>query len=214
MWQDNGGLIGRGAGGARSCSCRAGKGGGAGEGELAGKSAGRWESRKGVGRGRSHSPSPNKSAEPAEQEKGLGRRQRDWRETGGRQQALPENPIVGSFIGYSLIYACTRERMSLEGITMEWQQLSGVIRSPWFKFWLLHIFGSFCLRRRMGIPSPLHTSVQWAWFEAKKGSYRQRCPVPPVTLSRGLVNMGSAFLSPLFLLSHSDIFQVPSMTKN
>lgn len=28
MWQDNGGLIGRGAGGARSCSCRAGKGGG------------------------------------------------------------------------------------------------------------------------------------------------------------------------------------------
>lgn len=48
MWQDNGGLIGRGAGGASSCSCRAGKGRGAGGG-AAGKSAGRGEPHKGWG---------------------------------------------------------------------------------------------------------------------------------------------------------------------
>lgn len=87
MWQDNGGLIGRGAGGASSCRARQGRG--AGGGGPAGKSAGRWEPRKGMGRGRSHSTAPNKSAEPAVQERGLGRRQRDWRETEEEGSKLP-----------------------------------------------------------------------------------------------------------------------------
>lgn len=51
-----------------------------------------------MGRARSHSTAPNKSADPAVPEKGLGRRQRDWRERGRRQQASPENSVIHSFI--------------------------------------------------------------------------------------------------------------------
>lgn len=130
MWQDNAGLIGRGAGGARSCSCRAGKGGGG-----AGEGGDLQENLRGGG-------SPAKAWGGAglilqlqiKALSQLNRRKALEGARGGRQQASPENSIVCSFIGYSLIYACTRERTSLEGITMEWQQLPGVIQTRWFKF--------------------------------------------------------------------------------